>query len=168
MPEQALVVAIPRTAEGAAEECLATDTLLRNLEFARSATCAAQADINTDRREIASDERDIARDQAAVRTYDRAIAQMLSHVRPGVRLGIFRPQVVLIRTHILTAACRREQSARHQPRVAAATTASTRASGNAKPRELTPTVMANNAAAENKKPPATQHVHQAWYHWFLW
>jgi hypothetical protein len=36
----------------------------------------------------------------------------------------------------------------------------------AKPQGLTPTVMANNAAAENKKPPSTQSVHQAWYHWF--
>jgi hypothetical protein len=38
----------------------------------------------------------------------------------------------------------------------------------AKPQGLTPTVMANNAAAENKKPPSTQSVHQAWYHWFWW
>ena len=36
----------------------------------------------------------------------------------------------------------------------------------AKPQGLTPTVMANNAAAESKKPPSTQPVHQAWYHWF--
>jgi hypothetical protein len=32
--------------------------------------------------------------------------------------------------------------------------------------QLTPTMMANNAAAESKKPPTTQPVHQAWYHWF--
>jgi len=38
----------------------------------------------------------------------------------------------------------------------------------AKPQGLTPTVMANNAAAENKKPPSAQPVHQAWYHWFWW
>jgi hypothetical protein len=36
------------------------------------------------------------------------------------------------------------------------------------PSALTPTVMANNAAAENKKPPSTKAVHQAWYHWFWW
>src|SRR6516225_5495936 len=30
---------IPRTLEGAAERCLTTDTLLRDLDFARSATC---------------------------------------------------------------------------------------------------------------------------------
>jgi hypothetical protein len=36
-----------------------------------------------------------------------------------------------------------------------------------KPQGLTPTVMANNAAAENKKPPSTKPVHQAWYHW-IW
>ena len=33
------------------------------------------------------------------------------------------------------------------------------------PQALTPTVMANNAAAEGKKPPATKLVHQAWWHW---
>jgi hypothetical protein len=37
---------------------------------------------------------------------------------------------------------------------------------SANPQALTPTVMANNAAAENKKPPSTQPVHQAWWHWF--
>ena len=37
----------------------------------------------------------------------------------------------------------------------------------ANPQALTPTVMANNAAAEHKKPPSTQPVHQAWWHW-IW
>jgi len=34
------------------------------------------------------------------------------------------------------------------------------------PQGLTPAVMANNAAEETKKPPATKVVHQAWWHWF--
>jgi hypothetical protein len=38
---------------------------------------------------------------------------------------------------------------------------------SANPQVLTPTVMANNMAAEKKKPPSTQPVHQAWYHW-IW
>ena len=37
----------------------------------------------------------------------------------------------------------------------------------ANPQALTPTMMANNAAAEHKKPPSTQPVHQAWWHW-IW
>jgi hypothetical protein len=32
---------------------------------------------------------------------------------------------------------------------------------------LTPTTLANNAAAEGKKPPQTKPVHQAWWHW-IW
>jgi hypothetical protein len=35
------------------------------------------------------------------------------------------------------------------------------------PQGLTPAVMANNAAEETKKPPATKVVHQAWWHW-IW
>ena len=37
----------------------------------------------------------------------------------------------------------------------------------ANPQALTPTMMTNNAAAEHKKPPSTQPVHQAWWHW-IW
>jgi hypothetical protein len=32
---------------------------------------------------------------------------------------------------------------------------------------LTPTTLANNAAAEDRKPPQTKPVHQPWWHW-IW
>lgn len=34
--------------------------------------------------------------------------------------------------------------------------------------ELTATTLANNAAENSRKPPSTQDVHKAWYHYFWW
>jgi hypothetical protein len=74
---------------------------------------------------------------------------------------------------------RRETAATHSAVATASTQAAVRAQGTngaqrtqltqpAGKQGLTPAVMANNAAAENKKPPATKSAHQAWYHWFVW
>jgi hypothetical protein len=42
-----------------------------------------------------------------------------------------------------------------------------RTSGQRRP-DITASMLANNAAATDQKPPATQAAHQPWYHYFWW
>src|SRR5262249_8405662 len=143
-----------------------------------------QRDIARDQADIRSDRADIQRDRADIRSDQQDIRKARADLRADQR--------DLRNEHSASAArvarnggpslgTQRETAAMHS---GSATTVSARAAvngqgadsvqrapgtqPNAKPQGLTPTVMANNAAAENKKPPSTRSVHQAWYHWVWW
>ena len=146
--------------------------------MAKSPSSTAQADINADRRDITADERDIAHDQADVHTDHRDIGRDRQDIRADRQdirkdrtdlraelRGGQRPEgehLGATRSATLTASNR--SVAAGQAQAANGAQHSHPISTSTHPQALTPTVMANNAAAEGKKPPATKPVQQAWWH----
>jgi hypothetical protein len=112
-------------------------------------------DIQRDRADIRADQQDIRRDRADLRADQRDVHGDHSDTRMA-RHGGPLPS---------TARMSGMNAAAHSGKVMAGTQ---RANGSAQrahpaaanPQALTPTVMANNAVAEHKKPPSTQPVHQ--------
>jgi hypothetical protein len=138
-----------------------------------------QRDISRDKADITADRRDIVRDRADIRADQRDIRRDRADLRADehelrgenttARVGHNGDQ--RLNGEQWDAARRGGTLTAHAQGAAGA-----QASGSATTRArtskpsaqvLTPTVMANNMAAEKKKPPSTQPVHQAWYHW-IW
>jgi hypothetical protein len=135
-----------------------------------------QADLQADRADIARDQADLRADRMDARSDDgrdvRTDKGDFRNDRQDVRAARNAGQASAARVARnggpAPGATARETVA---PRSVAATNGAQRTQlqgrpATTHPSALTPTVMANNAAAENKKPPSTKVVHQAWYHWF--
>jgi hypothetical protein len=126
-----------------------------------------QADIQRDRADIRSDVQDIRKDRADLRADQRDLRDDRSAMSGRVARNGHPPlgaERVGAATHsgVATASARPVLNAGANSVQRTPMTQPT-----AKPQGLTPTVMANNAAAESKKPPAPHPVHQAWWHW-IW
>jgi hypothetical protein len=125
-----------------------------------------RADIQRDRADIRSDVQDIRKDRADLRADQRDLRSDRSAMNERVARNSHPP---LGTERMGTATRSGVATASAQPAVNAGASTAQRThttQPTAKPQGLTPTVMANNTAAESKKPPATHPVHQAWYHWF--
>ena len=154
----------------------------REIELDRADIRADRVDISSDKADIQADRRDIARDQADLRA-DRMDARSDDGQDVRTSKGDFRHDREDMRAARNAGQASTARVARNggpppgaMPREPAAARRVAATNGPQRthmqpqatthPSALTPTVMANNAAAENKKPPSTKAVHQAWYHWF--
>ena len=119
-----------------------------------------QADISKDRQDLQHDRADLHADQRDLRS-DSSTERMAR--RGGQRADSERIGAgATAHGGTLVASTRgagtvQATNAAQRPHMAQAST---------HPQGLTPAGMANNAAEETKKPPATKVVHQAWWHWF--
>src|SRR5262249_35958549 len=106
-----------------------------------------RADIRADRRDLHADGRDLRADHGDLRHGER----LGRHPGPAFNRG----GVTADRLGTATS-----------PRLADSRQARTVAQAADARKGLTPTMLANNAAAEAKKPPTTKATHKAWYHWW--
>ncbi|MGN6453083.1 MAG: hypothetical protein ACTHL7_08465 [Steroidobacteraceae bacterium] len=138
---------------------------LRHDYAAQRAGANDQRDIARDRADITADRQDVWRDRQDIRSDRQDIRKDRTDLRADLRGGQ-RPEgehSSATRSATLTASNRSVAAGQAQP--ANGAQHSHPMSTATHPQALTPTVMANNAAAEDKKPPATKPVHQAWWHW---
>jgi hypothetical protein len=137
---------------------------LRHDYAAQRAGANDQRDIARDKADITADRHDMWRDRRDIRADRQDIRKDRTDLRAD-RRGGQRPEgehLSAARSATLTASNRGVPG---QAQAANAAQHSPPMSTSIHPQALTPTVMANNAAAEDKKPPATKPVHQAWWHW---
>ena len=144
-----------------------------------------QADISRGKADITADRRDIQRDRADIRSDQQDIRQDRADLHADQR-DLRSDSSTEERMARRGGGGQRADSERIGAGAAAhggTLVASTRGAGTVQatnaaqrphmaqasthPQGLTPAGMANNAAEETKKPPATKVVHQAWWHW-IW
>jgi hypothetical protein len=120
-------------------------------------------DIRTDRQDIRQDRRDLREDGNDFRNGDwRGMRGDRQDQWLARNNGGPADQRMTVDARWNASAVANAQGAVNDAQRGATTTAQAR-----RPQGLTPTMLANNAAEQAKKPPTTQPAHQAWYH-FWW